>query len=110
MIIFILNVITVILLLSGIMLFIGKSKTSKLYCWLLLSLAMGVNILVCSLSHNWAGLMLSIIAFILNFKALRRELKEYNKKKHLLSKTDKFLKELERYCFLKKSGLYETWY
>lgn len=106
----ILNFTTVVLLLAGCMMFVGTSKTSRLWTWLLLTLAMLINGISCVISQNFIGLSMSIIAFVLDFRLFRKALKEYNKERREKNKKDNFFKELEEYCFERKTGLRKVWY
>jgi len=92
------------------MMFIGNSKTSKLWTWLLLSLSMILCIIYDIMTQKWILLVIGIIAFVLDFRLFRKALKEYNKERREKNKRDNFFKELEEYCFERKTGLKKVWY
>lgn len=106
----ILEFIAISLLLIGFLMFTSESKKSHVYRWLLLTISMALCVFCSVLNGNGVGILVGLIAFVLDFKLFIKSLRVYNKENNYnQSKGDEFLRELNRYYDEKKHGIRKLW-
>jgi MFS superfamily sulfate permease-like transporter len=107
----VLELLAICILLVGIGMFTMDSKKSYVYRWLLLTISMAICVFCSILTSNVPGIVIGLVAFVLDFRLFKKSLREYNREKG--KGEDDFFKELNRYCSKKynekKNGIREVW-